>query len=41
MLDGHDAARFNKRLVREDKGALSVGIDYDPTARGPGQSGCR
>ena len=36
ILDGHDAARFNKKLVREDKVALSVGIDYDPTARGPG-----
>lgn len=36
VLDGHDAARFNKKLVREDKVALSVGIDYDNTARGPG-----
>lgn len=36
ILDGHDAARFNKKLVREDKVALSVGIDYDATARGPG-----
>ncbi len=36
ILDGHDAARFNKKLVREDKVALSIGIDYDPTARGPG-----
>ena len=36
ILDGHDAARFNKKLVREDQVALSVGIDYDPTARGPG-----
>jgi len=36
ILDGHDAARFNKKLVREDKVALSVGIDYDNTARGPG-----
>jgi len=36
VLDGHDAARFNKRLVREQKVALSVGIDYDATARGPG-----
>ena len=36
VLDGHDAARFNKHLVREQKVALSVGIDYDPTARGPG-----
>ena len=36
ILDGHDAARFNKKLVREDKVALSVGIDYDNSARGPG-----
>ena len=36
ILDGHDAARFNKKLVREDKVALSVGIGYDSTARGPG-----
>jgi zinc protease len=36
ILDGHDAARFNKKLVREDKVALSVGIDYDATGRGPG-----
>jgi zinc protease len=36
ILDGHDAARFNKKLVREDKVALSAGIDYDATARGPG-----
>lgn len=36
ILDGHDAARFNKKLVREDKVALSVGVGYDSTARGPG-----
>ena len=36
VLDGHSAARFNKKLVREDKVALSIGIDYDATARGPG-----
>ena len=36
ILDGHDAARFNRKLVREDKVALSAGIDYDNTARGPG-----
>jgi zinc protease len=35
ILDGHNAARFNKKLVREDKVALSVGIDYDATGRGP------
>ena len=36
ILDGHDAARFNKKLVREDKVALSVDIGYDGTSRGPG-----
>ena len=36
ILDGHDAARFNKKLVREEKVALSVGIGYDSTSRGPG-----
>jgi zinc protease len=36
ILDGHDAARFNKKLVREDKVALSIGVGYDNTARGPG-----
>jgi zinc protease len=36
VLDGHDAARFNKKLVREDKVALSVDYGYDGTARGPG-----
>jgi len=36
ILDGHDAARFNKKLVREDKVAQSIGVDYDATARGPG-----
>ncbi|MDR2837986.1 MAG: insulinase family protein [Azonexus sp.] len=36
VLDGHDAARFNKKLVREDKVAISASIDYDNTARGPG-----
>jgi zinc protease len=35
VLDGHDAARFNKKLVREDKVALSVGIGYDAESRGP------
>src|SRR5574343_880299 len=35
VLDGHDAARFNKKLVREDREALEVGIEYDNTARGP------
>jgi zinc protease len=36
ILDGHSAARFSRKLVREDKVAQSVGIDYDATARGPG-----
>jgi zinc protease len=36
VLDGHDAARFNKKMVREDKVALSVDFGYDGTARGPG-----
>jgi predicted Zn-dependent peptidase len=40
ILDGHDAARFNKKLVREDKIALSAGIDYDNTARGRACSTC-
>jgi zinc protease len=40
ILDGHDAARFNKKLVREDKVALSAGIEYDNTARGPACSIC-
>ena len=35
VLDGHDAARFTKKLVRQDKVAIDVGIDYDSTARGP------
>jgi len=36
ILDGHDAARFNRKLVREDKLAISAGVSYDSTARGPG-----
>ena len=36
ILDGHEAARFNKKLVREDKVAISVDASYDSTARGPG-----
>jgi len=36
ILDGHDAARFNRKLVREDKLAVSAGVSYDNTARGPG-----
>lgn len=36
VLDGHEAARFGKRLIREQKVAVSTGVDYDSTARGPG-----
>lgn len=36
VLDGYDAARFGKHLIREQQIAISVGIDYDSTARGPG-----
>lgn len=36
ILDGHDAARFNKKLVREDQIALDVDFGYESTARGPG-----
>ncbi|MBS1191053.1 MAG: insulinase family protein [Rhodocyclaceae bacterium] len=36
VLDGHEAARFGKRLVREQKIAVSAGVDYDSTALGPG-----
>jgi zinc protease len=36
VLDGHEAARFGKRLVREQKIAVSTGVDYDSTSRGPG-----
>ena len=36
VLDGHDAARFKKKLVREDKVALDIDIDYESAARGPG-----
>lgn len=36
VLDGHEAARFGKRLIREQKIAVSTGVDYDSNARGPG-----
>ncbi|MFB0934355.1 MAG: pitrilysin family protein [Propionivibrio sp.] len=36
ILDGHDAARFSKRLVREQRLAVSAGAGYDATSRGPG-----
>ncbi|MDR2450911.1 MAG: insulinase family protein [Candidatus Accumulibacter sp.] len=36
ILDGHEAARFSRRLVREQRLAVSAGADYDVAARGPG-----
>jgi zinc protease len=36
ILDGHDAARFSKHLIREQRLAVSAGAGYDSTARGPG-----
>jgi len=36
ILDGHDAARFSKHLIREQRLAVSAGASYDATARGPG-----
>ncbi len=36
VLDGHDAARFSKNLVRKQKLAISAGAGYDTTSRGPG-----
>ena len=36
ILDGHEAARFSRRLVREQRLAVSAGAGYDATARGPG-----
>ncbi|MEO8333122.1 MAG: pitrilysin family protein, partial [Gallionella sp.] len=35
VLDGNEAARLNKHLVREQQIASSVGAGYDSTARGP------
>lgn len=34
VLDGYDAARLPRRLVREGKQAVSVGAGYDPLNRG-------
>ena len=34
VLDGHSAARFTKRLVRESRVAQSAGAGYDSTLRG-------
>lgn len=36
ILDGHDAARFSKHLVRDQQIAVSVGAGYDSASRGPG-----
>lgn len=36
VLDGHDAARFTRRLIREERLAVSAGAGYSPTSRGPG-----
>ena len=36
ILDGHDAARFSRRLIREQRLAVTAGVGYDATARGPG-----
>jgi zinc protease len=37
VLDGNDAARFSKRLVRGEKIAQSAGAGYDATVRGETQ----
>ena len=36
ILDGHDAARFSKHLIREQRLAISAGTGYDAMSRGPG-----
>ena len=36
VLDGHDAARFTRSLVREQRLAVSAGTSYDAISRGPG-----
>ncbi len=36
VLNGNDAARLNKALVRDQKIAIGVDVDYDSTQRGPG-----
>lgn len=36
ILDGHEAARFSKHLVREQRLAVAAGAGYDSTSRGPG-----
>jgi zinc protease len=35
VLDGSDAARLTRSLVRENQLASSIGVSYDTTARGP------
>ena len=35
ILDGHDAARFSRRLIREQRLAVNANAGYDPTSRGP------
>jgi zinc protease len=35
ILDGHEAARLNRSLVRDMRVAASVGASYDSVARGP------
>lgn len=36
VLDGHDAARFTRGLVREQRLAVSASASYDAVSRGPG-----
>jgi zinc protease len=36
ILDGHEAARFSKHLIREQRLAVAAGSGYDSTSRGPG-----
>jgi zinc protease len=36
ILDGHEAARFSKHLIREQRLAVAAGAGYDASSRGPG-----
>lgn len=36
VLDGYEAARLNRSLVRENRVASAAGASYDSTSRGPG-----
>lgn len=36
ILDGHEAARFSRHLVREQRLAVAAAAGYDATSRGPG-----